>query len=65
MKAAIYARKSTDEGDTAAENKSVTRQVEHGRAFAQSKGWETDEEHVFVDDNISGAEYVNPLALPG
>ncbi len=62
-KAAIYGRKSTDDSDRNAENKSVTRQVEHAKAFAQSKGWEVDEEHVYVDDNVSGAEYQNRPGL--
>ena len=38
MIAAIYARKSTDQ-HVADEEKSVTRQVEHARAFAATKGW--------------------------
>ncbi len=59
MRAAIYARKSTDDNDRDADNKSVTRQVEHARAFAKSRGWTVDDEHIFVDDGISGAEYQN------
>jgi site-specific DNA recombinase len=39
------------------EEKSITRQVEHARAFAVSKGWAVAEEFVFVDDGISGAEF--------
>jgi hypothetical protein len=38
MIAAIYARKSTDENGVADEEKSVTRQVEHGRTDAARKG---------------------------
>ena len=59
VRAAIYSRKSTDDNDRNADNKSVTRQVEHGRAFASSKGWTVDDQHVFIDDGISGAEYQN------
>ena len=59
MKAAIYARKSNDDNDRDADNKSVTRQVEHARAFAEAKGWTVDDEHIFIDDGISGAEYQN------
>ncbi len=57
MNAAIYARKSTAEPGVAADAKSVTRQVENARAFAASKGWTVAEEHVYVDDGISGAEF--------
>jgi DNA invertase Pin-like site-specific DNA recombinase len=54
--AAIYARKSTEQS-VADESKSVTRQVEHARAYAQRKGWTVDESSIFVDDGISGAEF--------
>lgn len=62
MIAAIYARKSTDQGAVSDEQRSVTRQVEHARAFAASKGWTVDDGHVYVDDGISGAEFA---ARPG
>jgi DNA invertase Pin-like site-specific DNA recombinase len=35
--AAIYARKSTEQ-QVSDENKSVTRQIEHAKAYAQRKG---------------------------
>ncbi len=54
MNAAIYARKSTEQ-KVADEAKSVTRQVELAREFAASKGWAVREQHVYVDDGISGA----------
>ncbi len=57
MIAAIYARKSNDQNLPDVE-KSVTRQVERGTAYAQSKGWTVDPAHVYVDDAISGAEFV-------
>src|SRR5258708_3541092 len=63
MKAAIYARKSTDDNDRDAENKSVARQVERGRAYARAKGWTLEEEHIYVDDGISGAEFKKRPAL--
>ena len=63
MKAAIYARKSTDDNDRNADNKSVTRQVERALAYAIAKGWSVNEEHIFVDDGISGAEFRNRPAL--
>ncbi len=57
LKAAIYARKSTDDNDRNLENKSITRQVEHAKAYAASKGWTVNPEHIYVDDGISGADY--------
>jgi site-specific DNA recombinase len=56
MRAAIYARKS-NEDDRSEDNKSVTRQVERAKAFAGEREWTVDDQHVFVDDGISGAEY--------
>jgi DNA invertase Pin-like site-specific DNA recombinase len=59
MFAAIYARKSTEQTGMADEQKSVTRQIDHARQYAQRKGWIVDEAHVYVDDGISGAEFAN------
>ncbi len=59
MIAAIYARKSTEQSGVADDQKSITRQVEHGRAYAARKGWTVDEAAVFVDDGISGAEFAS------
>jgi site-specific DNA recombinase len=57
--AAVYARKSTEQNGVTDEDKSVTRQLEHARAYAAKKGWlMADEEHLYVDDGISGAEFV-------
>src|SRR5438046_4323486 len=58
MIASVYARKSTEQNGVADEAKSVTRQVEHARAYATRKGWTVAEEHVYADDGISGAEFV-------
>jgi site-specific DNA recombinase len=58
MIAAIYARKSTEQNGVGDEEKSVTRQVEHARAYAAKKGWVVHEDRVYVDDGISGAEFV-------
>ncbi|HMU30002.1 MAG: recombinase family protein [Nitrospira sp.] len=58
MIAAIYARKSTEQSGVIEEEKSVTRQIEHAKAYAASKGWNVSEEHIFVDDGVSGAEFV-------
>jgi len=57
--AAIYARKSTEQTGVADDAKSVTRQVEHAKAYATQRGWIVDEAAVFVDDAISGAEFQN------
>lgn len=57
MIAAIYARKSTDQSSVSDEQKSVARQIEHARAFAAARGWTVTDEHIYVDDGISGAEF--------
>src|SRR5215813_8779207 len=58
MIAAIYARKSTEQNGVGDEDKSVTRQIEHAKAYAVKRGWLVAEEHIYVDDGISGAEFV-------
>jgi site-specific DNA recombinase len=63
MIAAIYARKSTEQTGTAEEAKSVTRQIDHARAYAATKGWTIAEAHVYVDDGISGAEFAKRPGL--
>ncbi len=57
MIAAIYARKSTEPHGIGDDTKSVTRQIEHGTLYAASKGGSMAEEHIYVDDGISGAEF--------
>lgn len=59
MIAAIYARKSTDQSAVVDDQKSVARQIEHARSYATAKGWTVVDEHVYVDDGISGAEFAN------
>ena len=59
MRCAIYARKSTEEPDKHDEDKSTTRQIEHARQFIEARGWTVAEEHTYVDDGISGAEFQN------
>jgi DNA invertase Pin-like site-specific DNA recombinase len=56
VNAAVYARKSTEQ-KVADEAKSVTRQVELARAYAEAKGWTVEDRHVYVDDGISGAAF--------
>jgi site-specific DNA recombinase len=60
---AIYARKSTDDSDRNEEARSVTRQVEHATAYAQAHGWTVSPQHVYVDDNASGAEWTRRHGL--
>jgi DNA invertase Pin-like site-specific DNA recombinase len=55
--AAILARKSTEQVGVTDEQRSVTRQVEHARAYALAHGWVVRDEYIFVDDGISGAEF--------
>jgi site-specific DNA recombinase len=57
MIAAVYCRKSTAENGVAEDQKSVARQLDQARGFAAAKGWTIDEDAVFVDDGISGAEH--------
>ena len=54
--AAIYARKSTEQ-HVSDDAKSVTRQIDNARAFAAGRGWTVLDDHIFVDDGISGAEF--------
>src|SRR5262245_3693574 len=63
MVAAVYARKSTDQSGVADDQKSVTRQVDHARAYAARKDWTVADEHIYVDDGISGAEFANRPGL--
>ena len=56
MNAALYARKSTLQ-DRLDVDKSVARQIEHARSYAARKGWTVLDDHVYVDDGISGAEF--------
>jgi DNA invertase Pin-like site-specific DNA recombinase len=57
MTAAIYARKSTEQKGVADDAKSVTRQIENAKAFAVTRGWTVLDEHIYVDDGKSGAEF--------
>ena len=57
MIAAIYARKSTEQHGVSDEEQSVTRQIDHGKAYAAKKGWTVADDYIYVDDGISGAEF--------
>jgi hypothetical protein len=50
MIAGVYARKSNEQNGVADEQKSVARQIEHARHYAQRKGWIVIDEHVYADD---------------
>ena len=63
MIAAIYARKSTEQNGVGDEEKSVTRQIEHAKEYAAKKGWTIAEDCIYVDDGISGAEFVKRPAF--
>lgn len=62
MIAAIYARKSTEQ-NVSDDAKSVTRQVERGREYAAKNGWTVADEHLYIDDGVSGAEFVKRPGL--
>src|SRR5206468_1053203 len=58
MRVGIYSRKSTSQEKASHEAKSVTRQIELARAFIERQdGWTAAEEHVYVDDAVSGGEF--------
>src|SRR5581483_4210685 len=57
MTAAIYARKSTEQSGVGDEERSVARQIAHARLYAERKGWTVVDQHLYVDDGISGAEF--------
>ena len=63
MIAAIYARKSTEDTRSKEEGKSTARQIENATAYAAAKGWTVDPDLIFVDENISGGEFVNRPGL--
>jgi len=54
LRAAIYSRKSTEQRGVAEDQKSVARQVENA-GLCEKKGWTVADEHIYVDDGISGA----------
>ena len=59
MIAAIYCRRSTEQSGVSDDQKSVARQIDHARQYAARKGWTVADQHVYVDDGISGAEFAN------
>jgi DNA invertase Pin-like site-specific DNA recombinase len=61
--AAIYARKSTEDTRSTAEGKSTARQIENATTYATEHGWTVDPDLIFVDENISGGEFVSRPGL--
>ncbi|WP_373277413.1 recombinase family protein [Formivibrio citricus] len=57
MRVAAYCRKSTEDSRVD-DNKSIHRQMIRCREFAQSRGWQIEDADIYVDDGISGAEYL-------
>jgi DNA invertase Pin-like site-specific DNA recombinase len=41
----------------------VTWQIEHARVYAATRGWTVAEAHVYVDDEICGAEFAKRSGL--
>lgn len=58
-RAAIYARRSTDEHQAA----SLDVQLGEARTYCESRGWAVEEAHVFIEDAVSRAEFVKRPAL--
>jgi len=64
MIAGCYARKSTvEEKDD--RDKSVARQIDRAREYAQAKGWRFDDRYIYQDDAVSGAEFKRRPGLNG
>ncbi|MEN3339851.1 MAG: site-specific recombinase [Acidobacteriota bacterium] len=63
MIAAIYCRKSNEQNDRDAADKSVTHQEERAREYIREKGWTLAEDQIFVDDGISGEEFAKRPGL--
>ena len=59
MRAAIYARKSTDEHQAA----SLDVQLGEATTYIDRKGWTLDPEHVFIEEPVSRAEYAKRYKL--
>jgi len=60
MRAAIYARRSTEEH----QESSLEVQVEEARRFIQGRGWVVSETHIYQEDAVSRAEFKRRPELP-
>lgn len=58
MRAAIYARRSTDHQEA-----SIAVQIEEARRYIAERGWTVSESDIFIDDALSRAEYKKRPAL--
>jgi site-specific DNA recombinase len=63
MIAAVYCRKSTEDERSADDGRSIDRQREHATAYAEAQGWIVGLDLIFLDENASGAEFVNRPGL--
>src|SRR5438445_1686717 len=54
LRAAVYARKSNDDGGRSAEIKSTAVQIADCTAYAKKHGYTVDAKHIFKDDGVSG-----------
>ena len=61
--AAAYIRNSNDQQDRTEDVKSVATQRDLVAAFATSRGWTLDEEHIYADDGITGALFTERPGL--
>lgn len=59
MRAAIYARRSTEEHQA----ESLDTQLDGARRFIAAAGWTLDEAHVFTDSGVSRAEFAKRPGL--
>ena len=50
-------KESTDDSDRNEDARSTSRQIERAREYAARKGWAVDENCIFVDEAVSGAEW--------
>jgi len=57
MIAAIYSRKSNEQASIE-EERSVQRQIDHAQEYAGKKGWIVQDEFIYADDGVSGAEFI-------
>jgi DNA invertase Pin-like site-specific DNA recombinase len=53
LRAAVYARRSTDEHQAA----SLEVQVEEARQYIERKGWSVEERRVYLEDAVARAEF--------
>src|SRR5450631_615705 len=59
MRAAIYARRSTDEHQVT----SLDVQIEEALRYTERKGWQVAPEHIYREDAVSRAEFKKRPAL--